>query len=121
MLLQEGEGHSGHQADAHARQRDQAALQNEDLPDRALRGAQAEEGADIGLLLDDEHGERTEHVEGDDDDHEDEDQVDGQFLVAHHLVHRFVLVIAVQDPELRPQQRFQLFLESGPGMGRKVL
>ena len=101
VLLGEGEAYSYNQTGGEAEEGDEPAFEGEGVAEHLVRGSEAAVGFDVILFLDDEHRDAAEDVEGDDDDDEDQDNVDGGFLVAHHLVERRILAEAVQNLEFR--------------------
>ena len=70
------------------------------------------QGHDVRTLFDQEHGKTAEDIEGDDDDDENQDHVDGDLLVSHHSVKRLVLLKAVSDLEVWAEFVRDLLLKS---------
>ena len=102
-MLQQGENHSQHQSAAHSEQGHEPALKHENPFQQSVPGSGGAKGFGIPALLDDEHGEGTEDVEGYDDDHEEQDEVHGELFVAHQLVEGLVAAVAVHETEVRTQ------------------
>ena len=101
VLLGEGEAYSYNQAGGEAEQGDEPSFEGEGAAEHLVGGPEAAVGLDVILLLDDQHRDAAEDVQGDDDDDENEDQEYRRLLVAHHLVERRILAEAVQNLEFR--------------------
>ena len=95
MLLEQGQGHSGHYANGHPQKGNQPSLQHEDPTYEPVIRPHRAQGGHILLFFYYQHRQGSEYVQGDDDYYEDEYQEDGGFLVAHHLVEGLILHIAV--------------------------
>ena len=72
-LLQQGEHYSQHQSAAQSEQGHEPAFEHEYPFQKAVPGSGGAQRAGVVTLLDDEHGEGAEDVEGHDDDHEEQD------------------------------------------------
>ena len=101
VLLGKGEAYADHKTGGETEKGDQPAFQSEGAAEHLVGGPEAAVGLDVILLLDDQHRDAAEDVQGDDDDDENEDQEYRRLLVAHHLVERRILAEAVQNLEFR--------------------
>ena len=70
------------------------------LPDQNIAGPQALQYGDILPFVEDQHGKRTDHIEGRDQQDKGKDQEDGPFLRFHDLVDHLLLLEAVLHPEI---------------------
>ena len=101
ILLGEGETDADDKAGGETEKGDQPAFQSEGAAEHLVGGPEAAVGLDVILLLDDQHRDAAEDIQGDDDDDEYEDQEYRRLLVTHHLVERRILAEAVQNLEFR--------------------